>query len=127
MFITQTGEMSLHGRLVVLSKSLRPLPIVKKCRRNIYDQLTDPEIRYRQRYVDLVVNPGVKEIFRRNKVISTMRSSTTQDMEVETYPPTNPWCRCRHSSPTITTRHRCTSVLPTALPQTPHRGGFEEI
>ena len=70
------GEMSLHVKeLVVLSKSLRPLPVVKKdADGNIYDQLTDPEIRYRQRYVDLVVNPGVKEIFRkRNKVISTMR------------------------------------------------------
>jgi len=76
MFITQTGEMSLHVKeLVVLSKSLRPLPVVKKdADGNVYDQLTDPEIRYRQRYVDLVVNPGVKEIFRkRNKVISSMR------------------------------------------------------
>ena len=89
MFITQTGEMSLHVKeLVVLSKSLRPLPIVKKdAEGNIYDQLTDPEIRYRQRYVDLVVNPGVKEIFRkRNKVISTMRRifDDAGYMEVET-------------------------------------------
>ena len=89
MFITQTGEMSLHVKeLVVLSKSLRPLPIVKKdTEGNIYDQLTDPEIRYRQRYVDLVVNPGVKEIFRkRNKVISTMRRifDDAGYMEVET-------------------------------------------
>jgi len=89
MFITQTGEMSLHVKeLVVLSKSLRPLPVVKKdADGNIYDQLTDPEIRYRQRYVDLVVNPGVKEIFRkRNKVISTMRRifDDAGYMEVET-------------------------------------------
>ena len=89
MFITQTGEMSLHVKeLVVLSKSLRPLPVVKKdADGNVYDQLTDPEIRYRQRYVDLVVNPGVKEIFRkRNKVISTMRSIFDEAgyMEVET-------------------------------------------
>ena len=89
MFITQTGEMSLHVKeLVVLSKSIRPLPIVKKdTEGNIYDQLTDPEIRYRQRYVDLVVNPGVKEIFRkRNKVISTMRRifDDAGYMEVET-------------------------------------------
>jgi lysyl-tRNA synthetase class 2 len=76
VFTTQTGETSIHVKeLVVLSKSLRPLPVVKKdAEGKIYDQLTDPEIRYRQRYVDLVVNPGVKEIFmKRNKVISTMR------------------------------------------------------
>ena len=89
MFITQTGEMSLHVKdLVVLSKSLRPLPVVKKdADGNVYDQLTDPEIRYRQRYVDLVVNPDVKEIFRkRNKVISTMRRifDDAGYMEVET-------------------------------------------
>ncbi len=89
MFTTQTGEMSLHvKKMVVLSKSLRPLPVVKKdADGKIYDQLTDPEIRYRQRYVDLVVNPGVKEIFRkRNRVISTMRRIFDEAgyMEVET-------------------------------------------
>lgn len=89
MFTTQTGEMSLHVKeMVVLSKSLRPLPVVKKdADGKIYDQLTDPEIRYRQRYVDLVVNPGVKEIFRkRNRVISTMRRifDDAGYMEVET-------------------------------------------
>ena len=89
VFTTQTGEMSLHVKeLVVLSKSLRPLPVVKKdADGKIYDQLTDPEIRYRQRYVDLVVNPGVKEIFRkRNRVISTMRRifDDAGYMEVET-------------------------------------------
>ena len=89
MFTTQTGEMSLHVKeLVVLSKSLRPLPVVKKdADGKIYDQLTDPEIRYRQRYVDLVVNPEVKEIFRkRNRVISTMRNifDDAGYMEVET-------------------------------------------
>jgi lysyl-tRNA synthetase class 2 len=89
MFTTQTGEMSLHVKdLVVLSKSLRPLPVVKKdADGKIYDQLTDPEIRYRQRYVDLVVNPEVKEIFRkRNRVISSMRRifDDAGYMEVET-------------------------------------------
>jgi len=89
MFTTQTGEMSLHVKeLVVLSKSLRPLPVVKKdADGNVYDQLTDPEIRYRQRYVDLVVNPGVKEIFRkRNRIMSTMRRifDDAGYMEVET-------------------------------------------
>src|SRR6056300_1262365 len=89
LFTTQTGEMSLHVKeLVVLSKSLRPLPVVKKdADGNVYDQLTDPEIRYRQRYVDLVVNPGVKEIFRkRNRIMSTMRRifDDAGYMEVET-------------------------------------------
>ncbi|HCP40285.1 MAG TPA: lysine--tRNA ligase [Cryomorphaceae bacterium] len=89
MFTTQTGEMSLHVKeLVVLSKSLRPLPVVKKdADGNVYDQLTDPEIRYRQRYVDLAVNPGVKEIFRkRNRIINTMRRifDDAGYMEVET-------------------------------------------
>lgn len=89
MFTTQTGEMSLHVKeIVVLAKSLRPLPVVKKdADGKIYDQLTDPEIRYRQRYVDLVVNPEVKEIFRkRNRVISTMRRifDDAGYMEVET-------------------------------------------
>jgi lysyl-tRNA synthetase class 2 len=89
MFITQTGEMSLNVKtLTVLSKSLRPLPVVKTdAEGNVHDALTDPEIRYRQRYVDLVVNPKVKEIFRkRNKVITTMRHifDDAGYMEVET-------------------------------------------
>ena len=89
MFVTQTGEISLHVKeLTVLSKSLRPLPVVKTDGDgNVYDALTDPEIRYRQRYVDLIVNPRVKDIFRkRNRVISTMRRVFDEAgyMEVET-------------------------------------------
>ena len=89
MFVTQTGETSLHVKeLTVLSKSLRPLPVVKTDGDGkVYDALTDPEIRYRQRYVDLIVNPGVKDIFRkRNRVISTMRRvfDDAGYMEVET-------------------------------------------
>ena len=75
-FTTKTGEISIHVKeLTVLSKSLRPLPVVKTdADGNVHDALTDPETRYRQRYVDLVVNPGVKEIFmKRNKIITTMR------------------------------------------------------
>lgn len=89
IFTTQTGETSLHVKeLTVLAKSLRPLPVVKTdADGKVHDALTDPEIRYRQRYVDLVVNPGVKEIFiKRNKVISTMRRifDAAGYMEVET-------------------------------------------
>ncbi|RZK79773.1 MAG: lysine--tRNA ligase [Pedobacter sp.] len=89
VFTTQTGEISLHvTELTLLSKSLKPLPIVKRDEEgNIYDGFTDPELRYRQRYVDLTVNPGFKQIFiNRSKVINTMRKYFDDQgwMEVET-------------------------------------------
>jgi lysyl-tRNA synthetase class 2 len=76
VFRTQTGEISVHAQeLTVLSKSLRPLPIVKYKDGVAYDAFEDPELRYRQRYVDLVVNDGVKEVFlKRTKVFNTMRN-----------------------------------------------------
>lgn len=88
-FTTQTGEISIHvTELTLLSKSLRPLPIVKRDEEgNIYDGFTDPELRYRQRYVDLTVNPDFKQIFiNRSKVINTMRNYFDDQgwMEVET-------------------------------------------
>ncbi len=87
-FRTQTGEISVHAhKLTVLSKSIRPLPIVKYKDGVAYDKFDDPELRYRQRYVDLVVNDGVKEIFiKRNKVYTSMREffNTRGYMEVET-------------------------------------------
>ncbi len=75
VFRTQTGEISVHAReLTLLSKSLKPLPIVKYKDGVAYDKFDDPELRYRQRYVDLVVNEGVKETFlQRATVIRTMR------------------------------------------------------
>ena len=75
VFRTQMGEITVHAKeLTVLSKSLRPLPIVKMKDGVVYDAFDDPELRYRQRYVDLVVNEGVKEIFlKRTKVYSSMR------------------------------------------------------
>ena len=75
VFRTQTGQISIHAQeLTVLSKSLRPLPIVKYKDGVAYDAFEDPELRYRQRYVDLIVNEGVKETFeKRTKVISTLR------------------------------------------------------
>lgn len=89
VFTTQTGEISIHvTELKLLSKALKPLPIVKRDEEgNIYDGFTDPELRYRQRYVDLTVNPGFKQIFiNRSKVINTMRSYFDNQgwMEVET-------------------------------------------
>ena len=75
VFRTQTGEISVHAQeLTVLAKSLRPLPIVKYKDGVAYDKFDDPELRARQRYVDLIVNEGVKETFlKRAKIISTMR------------------------------------------------------
>ncbi len=88
VFKTQMGEISIHARkLTVLSKSIRPLPIVKYKDGVAYDKFEDPELRYRQRYVDLVVNEGVKSIFeKRNKVYTSMREffNAKGYMEVET-------------------------------------------
>lgn len=75
VFRTQTGEISVHAKeLTLLSKSLKPLPIVKYKDGVAYDKFEDPELRYRQRYVDLVVNDGVKDTFlKRATVLRTMR------------------------------------------------------
>ena len=87
-FRTNTGELSVHCRkFTVLSKSIRPLPIVKEKDGQQFDALTDPEVRYRQRYVDLVVNPKVRDVFaKRAKIISTMREYFNEHgcLEVET-------------------------------------------
>ena len=88
VFRTQTGEITVHAKeLTFLSKSIRPLPIVKYKDGVAYDRFEDPELRYRQRYVDLVVNDDVKEIFiKRNKIYSSMREffNSKGYMEVET-------------------------------------------
>ena len=75
VFRTQTGEISVHAKeLTLLSKSLKPLPIVKYKDGVAYDKFDDPELRYRQRYVDLVVNEGVKDTFlKRATIVRTMR------------------------------------------------------
>ena len=88
VFRTQTGEISVHAKeLTVLAKSIRPLPVVKQKDGVTYDSFDDPELRYRQRYVDLIVNADVKETFvKRSKVFKSMREYFDKDgfMEVET-------------------------------------------
>ncbi len=88
VFRTQTGEISVHAQaLTVLAKSIRPLPVVKQKDGVTYDSFDDLELRYRQRYVDLIVNAGVKETFiKRSQVFKSMREYFDKDgfMEVET-------------------------------------------
>ena len=87
-FITKTGETSIHAQqLDILSKALRPLPVVKELEGATFDAVTDPEFRYRQRYVDLVVNPQVKEVFvKRTRILQTIRDfyNNMGFLEVET-------------------------------------------
>ena len=87
-FITKTGELSVHcRRLTLISKSVRPLPVVKEKDGRAFDALTDPEVRYRQRYVDLAVNPQVRDVFvKRARIIQTMRDFFNERgyVEVET-------------------------------------------
>lgn len=88
VFTTQTGEITIHvTSLKVLSKSLRPLPIVKEKDGEVFDAFADPELRYRQRYVDLIVNPQVKETFvRRTQMVNSIRNFLNNRgyLEVET-------------------------------------------
>ncbi len=88
VFRTKMGEISVHAEsMTVLAKSLRPLPVVKEKDGVVYDRFSDPELRYRQRYVDLVVNDNVKDIFiKRTKIFNSMRDYINQFgyLEVDT-------------------------------------------
>jgi lysyl-tRNA synthetase class 2 len=88
VFRTQTGEVTVHvNELTILTKSIRPLPIVKEKDGILFDAVTDPEMRYRQRYVDLIVNPQVRDVFRkRTQIIQSMRElfNSCGYLEVET-------------------------------------------
>ena len=88
VFVTQMGEITIHVKsLTLLCKSLRPLPIVKEKEDAVFDAFTDPEQRYRQRYVDLIVNPHVRDVFvKRTMLINSMRSflNAKNYLEVET-------------------------------------------
>ena len=88
VFKTQTGEISVHAQeLTLLAKSIKPLPVVKMKDGEVYDSFDDPELRYRQRYVDLIVNNGVKDTFlKRSAVLKTLRTALDEAgyTEVET-------------------------------------------
>ena len=90
VFLTQTGEISIHAKsLKLLSKSLKPLPIVKQKDGVTYDAFDDPELRYRQRYVDLIVNDGVKDTFlKRATIVKTLRSVLDEAGYTEVETPT---------------------------------------
>uniref|UniRef100_A0AB33ILB3 Lysine--tRNA ligase n=2 Tax=unclassified Prevotella TaxID=2638335 RepID=A0AB33ILB3_9BACT len=90
VFKTQTGEISVHAKeLVLLSKSLKPLPIVKYKDGEAFDKFDDPELRFRQRYVDLVVNEGVKDVFlQRATVLRTLRNTLDEAGYTEVETPT---------------------------------------
>lgn len=87
-FITKMGELSIHvDSLTLLCKSLKVLPIVKETDSEVFDAFKDPEVRYRQRYVDLIVNPEIKEVFiQRSKLVQSMRNFLLDKgyLEVET-------------------------------------------
>ncbi|GAB3014370.1 lysine--tRNA ligase [Niabella terrae] len=89
VFVTRTGETSLHTEsLTLLSKSLKPLPVVKRDESgNVFDEVTDPEFKYRQRYADLIINPAVKETFiKRTRLVNSMREFLNSQgaLEVDT-------------------------------------------
>ncbi|MFW5877967.1 MAG: lysine--tRNA ligase, partial [bacterium] len=87
-FVTQVGELSIHvTELKLLSKSIRPLPVVKEKEGKVYDAVTDAEFRYRQRYIDLVINPEVRKVFRqRTQIYNSFRElfNSKGYLEVET-------------------------------------------
>ena len=88
VFTTKMGEISIHvSELTLLTKSLKPLPVVKEAEGQTYDAVTDPEFRYRQRYADLIVNPHVKEVFvKRTKLMNAIREFLNEQgaLEVDT-------------------------------------------
>ena len=88
VFITKTGEISVHVReFTLLAKSVHPLPVVKEKDGEAYDEVTDPEFRYRQRYADLIVNPAVKDVFiKRAKMMNAIREFLNEHgaLEVDT-------------------------------------------
>jgi lysyl-tRNA synthetase class 2 len=85
VFTTKTGETSIHVQeFTVLAKSLKPLPVVREKEGETFDEVTDPEFRYRQRYADLIVNPGVKDTFiKRTKMMNAIREFLNERGAVE--------------------------------------------
>ena len=131
VFKTRTGEITVHVKeLTVLAKALRPLPVVKTDDEgNVHDAFTDPEQRYRMRYVDLIVNPGVKETFlKRTRIFDAMRAAF-QDagyLEVDTPGAASHPRWCCGASVRDAPQRAGRAVLPAhrqrALPEAPDRG-----
>ena len=101
VFTTKTGEISIHVKeFTLLTKSLKPLPVVKEADGQTFDAVTDPEFRYRQRYADLIVNPHVKEVFvKRTKLINAIREFLNEHGALEVDTPVlqsySRWCCCK--------------------------------
>ena len=112
VFRTQTGEITIHAqKLTVLSKSLRPLPIVKTKDGVVYDAFSDPELRYRQRYVDLIVNEGVKEIFlKRTRMFNAMREFINAHGYIEVDTPVLQAIPGGAAAPPFITRHNALDI-----------------
>ena len=120
VFTTKTGETSIHVKeFTILTKSLRPLPVVKEKDGESFDEVTDPEFRYRQRYADLIVNPGVKETFiKRTKMVNAIREFLNAHGALEVDTPVLQSIPGGAAARPFTTHHnawmyRCTCVLPT--------------
>ena len=93
VFTTKVGEISIHATsFKMLSKALKPLPIVKRDDEgNAFDEVTDPEFRYRQRYVDLIINPEVRETFKkRTEIIQSLRNTFNAKGYIEVETPSKP-------------------------------------
>ena len=127
VFRTEMGEISIHVKeMTVLCKSLRPLPIVKEKDGVKYDEFNDPELRYRMRYVDLVVNDKVKDIFiKRTKAIDSIRRFFNESGYLEVETPVLQSIPGGASARPFITHHNALDIplyLRIAIPETPYRG-----